>query len=410
MTTLQPTPSPVPAGAASSTGTFGGGGERQTGIDVLRGIVMVLMAVDHVRYFTSADRFNPVDLSQTYTALFFTRWITHFCAPGFVFLAGTGAYLYGTRGRSRGDVARFLATRGIWLVVAELTIMRFAWYFNFDYGFVLLGVIWSLGWSMVALSLLVWLPLPAIAAVGVGLIAGHNLIDDKAVLEGAGSGLASLWAMLHVTRPIQLRSTTGLTLFPLIPMIGVMAAGYAFGSLTTLPRARRDRVLRQVGLGLITAFLVLRLTNAYGDPTPWSGQSTAWYTVLSVLNTEKYPMSLLYLLMTLGPAIALLPVLDRMRGPVGRVLLVFGRVPFFYYTLHLLLIHTVAAVLSWTRYGEVIPWLVRNPGGAELPAGYGYNLVVVWLVTAAVVAILYFPCRWFAGVKARRREAWLSYF
>jgi uncharacterized membrane protein len=380
---------------------------RVRSLDVLRGTVIVLMVIDHVRFFLSSARFNPTDPAQTTVALFFTRWITHFCAPVFMLLAGAGAYLSLGRGRTRGDLSWFLLTRGLWLLVLELTVARFGWQFNLDYGYSSALVFWALGWSMVALAALVWLPLPWIAGFAGVMIAGHNLLD--AVEPAAFGRLGWLWTLLH--RPGTLSPVPGIrfdVVYPLVPWIGVMAAGYVLGHLATRPAVTRDRAYLGLGLGITAGFVLLRLSNLYGDPAPWSSQAEPWRTALSVLNTTKYPPSLLFLMMTLGPAIALLPALDRFRGRLSDALLTIGRVPLFFWLLHVPLIHLIAVGFSLARYGEVVPWLYRNPP-TPLPDGYGYGLPVVYAVTAAVTLTLYPLCRWFAGVKSRRRDAWLSY-
>jgi uncharacterized membrane protein len=393
--TSPPAPSPVVLGAPSA--------ERVRGLDLMRGIVIVLMVIDHVRWFLSSARFDPTDPAQTTVALFFTRWVTHFCAPVFMLLAGAGAYLSLGRGRTRGELSWFLLTRGLWLILLEVTVARFGWQFNFDYGYTGLLVFWALGWSMIALAGLVRLPLPWVAALGVLMIATHNLFDG---IEAAGSWP---WTILHQPGTLMLRPDVAVfVLYPLVPWIGVMAAGYAFGGLATLPSVRRDHIYLRFGVALTAAFVVLRLGNVYGDPSPWTGQETWWRTALSFLNTTKYPASLLFLLMTLGPAIAALPRLERLRGRTADVVLTFGRVPLFFWLLHVPLIHLVAVGLSLARYGEVVPWLYRNPPTAP-PWGYGYGLVVVYAVTIGVVAVLYPVCRWFAAVKRRRKDAWLSY-
>jgi uncharacterized membrane protein len=380
---------------------------RIRGLDILRGLVIVLMVIDHVRYFLSSARFDPTDPVQTTIGLFFTRWVTHFCAPVFMLLAGAGAYLSLGRGRSLRDVSWFLLTRGLWLLVLELTVARFGWQFNLDYGFSSALVFWALGWSMIALAGLVWLPLPWVAAIGLVMVAAHNLFDGMD--PGRLGSFGWLWTILY--QPGDLTVAPGVhffVLYPLIPWIGVMAAGYAFGAVALLPEPRRDRLYVRLGLALVAGFVILRLANVYGDPSPWSAQSAGWRTALAFLNTTKYPASLLFLLMTLGPAIAVLPLLERLRGPVADLLHTLGRVPLFFWLLHVPLIHLIAVAFSLWRYGEVIPWLFRNPP-TELPRGYGYGLAVVYAVSLAVVALLYPVCRWFAGLKRRRREAWLSY-
>jgi uncharacterized membrane protein len=380
---------------------------RVRGLDLMRGVVIVLMVIDHARWFLSSARFDPTDPAQTTVALFFTRWVTHFCAPVFMLLAGAGAYLSLGRGRTRSALSWFLLTRGLWLLLLEVTVARFGWQFNLDYGYTSALVFWALGWSMIALAALVRLPLPWIAGLGLLMIAGHNLLDG--VEAGDGGSLSWLWIILHQPGTLTLGTDVEFfVLYPLVPWIGVMAAGYAFGRLSTLEPVQRDRIYLGLGAALTAGFVLLRLGNWYGDPSPWTSQQTWWRTALSFLGTTKYPASLLFLLMTLGPAIAALPWLERMRGPVAEMLLTIGRVPLFFWLLHVPMIHLVAVGLSLARYGQVVPWLYRNPP-TPLPEGYGYGLAVVYAVTCAVVAVLYPLCRWFAGVKRRRRDPWLSY-
>lgn len=357
---------------------------------------MVIMALDHVRDHFSSAHFDATDLAQTAPALFFTRWITHFCAPVFIFLAGTSAFLSRTRGRTTAELSRFLLTRGIWLVILELTIVRFGWFFDLDYSRFVLQVIWAIGMSMVVLSALVLVPAAAVAALGVALMASHNLLDGvEASRLGTGGWL---WYVLHVPHlPV---------VYPLVPWIGVMAAGYGLGPLLLREPARRRRLLGMLGVGSMTAFVVLRAMNGYGDPKPWSTQTSGTFTVLSFLNVTKYPPSLLFLLMTLGPAIALLPLLERVSGPGARFFVVYGRVPLFYYVLHLYLIHAVAIGAAYLAGHDVRSFFTVF---SFFPTEYGFGLPVVYLVWVAVVATLYPPCRWFAGVKQRRRDAWLSY-
>jgi uncharacterized membrane protein len=380
---------------------------RIDSVDILRGLVMVIMALDHTRDYFSNARFDPLDLAHTNAALYFTRWITHFCAPVFVFLAGTGAYLSLSRGRSRRDLSRFLWSRGLWLVLVEVTAVSFGW--SFDPGFhdIVLQVIWAIGWSMFVLAFLVRLPTAAVGAFGVVMIASHNLLDGIPA-ERFGS-FDWLWDILHVSRwtPIAQAGTHSFTLvYPLIPWVGVMAAGYAFGTVFSLPAERRRRTLLLLGASLTAAFVVLRWTNLYGDPRPWSVQKSGLFTVMSFLSCEKYPPSLLYLLMTLGPSIALLALLDRHAGPATSKICVYGRVPFFYYVLHIPLVHAMSIVVGLFLSGPAIfSWSRTNPP----PADAGFGLPGVYAFWLLAVAILYFPCRWFAGLKARRRDVWLSY-
>jgi uncharacterized membrane protein len=391
---------------------------RLDSVDAVRGVVMVVMALDHVRDFfhSYAKAFDPTDPTKTWTLLFFTRWVTHFCAPTFVFLAGAGAFLATRRGRTKPELARFLLTRGLWLIVLEVTLVRFGWFFNFDYHFVLLQVIWAIGWSMIVLAGLVFLPTRVIAGFGLTMIALHNLLDGVRA-DGFGT-LRWLWVLLHEGNILAPRpGFTWLAAYPLVPWVGVMAAGYAFGELLTLERERRRRILFMLGGAAVVLFVALRALNVYGDPRPWEFQERgAWYTFLSFLNTSKYPPSLLFLLMTLGPSIIAVALFDRGEGARPPLLLrpfvVFGRVPMFYYLLHVPLMHLVAIAFAYAKYGHA-EWLFLNwlsPGQPPLePPGYGYDLLVVYLVWLGVVAALYPLCRWFAGVKRRRRDAWLSY-
>jgi uncharacterized membrane protein len=374
---------------------------RYASIDIIRGAIMVLMAIDHVRVFAGVPAGGPTP------AIFFTRWITHFCAPGFVFLAGTSAFLYGARGRSKGELSRFLITRGAWLVILELTFLRFAWTFNTDVmSYNLAGVIWAIGWCMIILGALVHLPTKVVGGLGVAIIALHNLIPS---IEG-GSWLASV---LYAGGDFRIGGSGPriVVLYVLIPWIGVMAAGYGFGAIMRMDSERRRRLCLRIGLGAVAAFLILRGFNLYGNPWPWGGEPSVMANALAFLNTAKYPASLQFLLMTLGPMIALVPVLEHARGRLAEVLSVFGRVPLFYYILHIPLIHLMALLISLVRQGSVDPWLFTNhplePG--EVPAGYRYSLPLLYLTTAAAVALLYWPCRWFAALKARRRDRWLSY-
>jgi len=389
---------------------------RLNSVDAVRGIVMVIMALDHVRDFfhVYAKTFDPLDPSKTWTGLFFTRWITHFCAPTFVFLAGTGAFLSTRRGKTKKELSWFLLTRGLWLILLELTLVRLGWFFNFDYHFVFVQVIWAIGWGMIVLAGLVFLPTRFIAAFGLALIFLHNALDG---LQAKDFGAWRwLWVVLHETNiTMPQPGFLFLVAYPLVPWVGVMAAGYAFGEILTLERERRRRLLFGIGLTAVALFVALRAINVYGDPLRWATQERGpWFTFLSFLNTQKYPPSLLFLLMTLGPSIIALALFDREREPGAllRPFVTFGRVPLFYYLLHVPLMHVVAVVFAYVKYGRA-EWLFLNwppPNQPQLePEGYGYNLWVVYAVWLGVVAALYPLCRWFATVKARRRDAWLSY-
>lgn len=366
-------------------------------IDLIRGAVMVLMAIDHVRVYSGLPAGGPTP------GIFLTRWITHFCAPAFIFLAGTSAFLYGRRHR---DLSRFLLLRGLWLVLVELTVLRVAWTFNLDFrGYLLAGVIWVIGWCMVLMAGLVRLPVPVVGGLGVAVIALHNAVMPRLLPLLPESARKILYTGF-LERPVG----PLIVLYVIVPWIGVMAAGYGFGRILMLEQARRRRVCYAVGLGAIGLFLLLRGTNLYGDPRPWTagGEMPA---ALAFLNTTKYPASLSFLLMTLGPTIALVPLLQNARGQIAAWVSTFGRAPFFYYVLHIPLIHALALVVSWARQGRVSPWLFANHpmGNPPPPEGYAWSLGLLYLVWAVAIVILYFACRWFAELKARRTEAWLSY-
>ncbi len=374
---------------------------RSSSIDTLRGVVMVLMALDHTRDFFTGGDVDPTDLSKVSAALFLTRFITHYCAPVFVFLAGTAAYMSRANGRSAAQLSRFLFTRGLWLIFVELTIVRFCWLFDLTYHFSVLQVIWAIGWSMVVLAGLVRLRTRTVAIFGGVMVLGHNLLDGIHARALGHWGFA--WSVLHEQQwNYELAPGYRLAIiYPLVPWIGVMALGYALGAVMVLPEDRRKRILLRVGLGAIIAFVLVRLSNLYGDPHPWTTQKSALYTFLSFLNCEKYPPSLCYLLMTLGPALVALVLFEHAKGPVARFFIVFGRVPLFYYVLHLLVIHAVSAGWMRARFGHF-------PAQEEHLA-LGLSLPGVYLVWACVVLALYPLCRWFAGVKSRNKSAWLSY-
>ena len=381
-------------------------------VDVARGVAMVLMAIDHVRVFAGVPPGGPRP------AVFFTRWITNFVAPAFAFLAGTSAYLLGRRLDDRRALSRYLVTRGLILVLLELTVIRVAWTFNFDFGhYLLAGVIWMLGWCMVLLAALIWLPTPAIGAFGVAVIVFHNLMDFLPASVGGAlqeSSLAWLWQILYFGGPIQLGQDgpTLMVLYSIIPWIGVVAAGYAFGAVLTLDTARRNKICVTLGVSAIVLFLLLRGIDVYGDPRHWRATGPVQApTLLRFINTSKYPASLQFLLMTLGPMILLLPLADRARGKIGEIFAVFGRVPMFYYLLHIPVIHLAAVIVSIAREGRVNPWLFANHPTMNPPApeGYMWSLGLLYGVFVIVVALLYFPCRWYARRKATNPAPWMRY-
>jgi uncharacterized membrane protein len=413
-------PSPLPPAAASAPARA-----RLQSIDLVRGAVMVVMVLDHTRDFVHnvAFAFDPTDLTRTTTLLFLTRWITHYCAPTFVFLAGVSAYLQRARGATTAELSRFLLTRGLWLVVLEFTAVRVGTWFNLDYAFLgVMQVIWAIGISMVVLAGLVRLPFTAIAVFGVGMIALHNLLDGIQVQgwQGPGSPVPSaaarLWMILHQGNELfPLFTWPGpvvMLIYPLVPWIGVMAAGYTFGRIYDLDPARRHRLLVRAGGGLVAAFVVIRVTNIYGDPAPWSVQPSALFTVLSFVNTTKYPPSLLYLLMTLGPMMLALAWLEPKRldnGP-ARALITFGRVPMFFYLLQFPMAHGLAIIASLV-VGKNIDYYFTSPPAffTQVPPNAGFGLGVVYACWAVAIVILYFLCRWYAGVKRRHPGSLLRY-
>jgi uncharacterized membrane protein len=378
---------------------------RLESVDLLRGLVMVVMVLDHVRDFFTNDRLNPMDLSATTPGWYLTRWVTHFCAPAFVFLAGTGTFLAATRGKTRPELSWFLLTRGIWLIVLEVTAVRFGLTFNLDYRYVSLGVLWAIGASMIVLAALIYLPMPVVAAFGILVMAGHNLLDPIE-LERFGR-LGWLWTILHQKGHLRPFGADLLVLYPLIPWVGVMATGYAFGSYLLLKTRRRRQMLFVIGVSLIGAFVTLRAINLYGDPAPWSEQKSGLFTAFAFLDCKKYPPSLDFLLMTLGPSILLLGFFDRAEGAFGRTLITLGRVPLFYYLLQWPLVHALALVMALINR-QPYRWLLAGEP-FRTPPGYGYSLPMVYLMWGLSILLLYSACRWFAELKKRRRDPWLSY-
>jgi uncharacterized membrane protein len=379
---------------------------RIESIDVVRGLIMILMALDHTRDFFGNSGLNPTNPATTTFPLFFTRWITHFCAPTFFLLTGTGAWLAGRR-KSTPELSRFLLTRGLWLIFLELVVSRgLGWQFNFDYHVTLLIVLWALGWAMIVLAGLVYFPPSVVTIFGVAMIATHNVFDSIRSMN-------PIWSILHV--PGVILATPNHTVFvayPLIPWIGVTAAGYGLGQIYEWPADRRKALLLRLGLIFSGLFVVLRGMNVYGDPSRLSTQKSAAFTALSFLNTTKYPPSLLFLLMTLGPALLFLRAVDAGTPKWLRPALIFGKVPMFYYLLHIPLIHLLAIAVCYARYGHVY-WMFESPDlgsfPTNLPPGWGYSLPIVYLTWAVVVITLYPLCRWFAGVRRRRNDWWLSY-
>lgn len=398
--------------------------KRVDSIDLLRGIVMVIMMLDHTRDFVhnAALRFeDPTDLSTTNIFLFFTRWITHFCAPVFVFLAGTSVYLQLARGKSKAQLSWFLVTRGLWLIVLELTIVKLGIALNPDYRFLgFLQVIWIIGVSMIVLAALIHLPKIVIAAFGLSMIALHNLTDSIRVTSWRGPETpvpdlrAKLWILLHQAFEgfpiLGFPSPVVFVIYPLIPWLGVMAAGYVFGAIYQFDAQRRRRWLLIIGGAATLLFIIIRAINLYGDPSPWSRQDNFVFTVLSFLNTSKYPPSLLFLLMTLGPAILFLALFEGRseRGRIREFFITFGRVPLFFYVLQWFTAHLLSILLH-AAFGKPVSWLWKSPIDFGPTPGVGFNLAVVYLSWITGIVLLYPLCKWFAGVKQRRRNWWLSY-
>lgn len=384
---------------------------RIDAVDVLRGAVMVLMVLDHTRDYFGNAAINPTNLPQVTPALFLTRWVTHFCAPVFAFLAGTGAYLAGSKNRSRGDLAVFLVTRGLWLIFLELTVVRLGLFFDPVSAPVILTVLWSIGASFVVLAGLVFLPSRIVGAVGVLLIATHGLAGG--FLSDADSSPTLRAASALLLRPGFLPLPGGVNVlvgYALLPWLGIVAAGYGFGEVIQLEPGLRRRVMWIMGVAITAAFVILRALGLYGEPLPWAPQATPILTVLSFINCTKQPPSLLFVMMTLGPAIAALSVIDRVgvRGPITRALVTLGRVPLFYYLLQWYVIHGLAVLAGLAR-GLPIAWMFTPAALGPPPESWPLSLPGVYAAWVVVLAVLYGPCRWFAGVKARHPGGWLSY-
>ncbi len=362
--------------------------KRIDSIDILRGMVMVIMALDHTRDFFTKLQYNPVDLTRASTALFLTRFITHYCAATFVFLAGTGAFLYLSRGKTKADAFKFLVSRGIWLIFLELTVIYVAW----GEGH-FLQVIWAIGVSMIVLGFLIYLPVPVIAAFGLLLIFGHNAFDNVDMSSFSTTG-KTLWMFLHVQGLATMFGTSFFIMYPLVPWVGVMAVGYSFGTLFTIDAAKRKKILLTLGFSAIVLFILLRYFNIYGDASHWSYQGNVHRTILSFINVQKYPPSLDYLLITLGPGMILLALLEGSGNMLTNIFVVFGRVPLFYYILHLYLLHLMA-ILAAVITGQ--------------HKGVNFSLPMVYVMWLTAVFILYFPSKWFMKYKREHKQWWLGY-
>jgi len=381
-------------------------GMRLSSIDILRGLVIILMVLDHTRdyFMTGSFTRNAVDPETSYPALYVTRWITHLCAPSFVFLAGTSAFLKGARDDDTRGLSWFLFSRGLWLIILEVTVVNFGW--NFGLTGPLMQVIWAIGMSMVVLAGLVWLGPRAVLAIGIAIVAGHNLLDPVDQMNIGQWQLA--WNFVHEDAFVQAGGVPMFIAYPALPWLGIMCLGYGLGFLFLKLPGERIRTLIFLGLTFLVAFAVLRFLNGYGDPTPWRVFEDPARTVMSFFNVEKYPPSLMFTLATLGISFLLLAAFERLRGPVAEFFLTYGRVPLFVYVLHIYLIHAlqlaVGAALGFPASAFIL--VFEDPAKQ---ARWGFDLPVVWLVWLVVIALLFLPARWFGRVKRTRRDWWLSY-
>jgi uncharacterized membrane protein len=372
------------------------------------------MALDHVRDFfhDGAMTVNPLDLTSTTPLLFFTRWITHFCAPTFVFLSGTSAFLAGQR-KTKKQLSSFLIKRGIWLVFIEVVVMSLLFTFNPLYNVILLQVIWVIGWSMIFLGLLVRTSIKLIAVIGFILVFGHNIFDYLSLPDkGAGSILLRLFFTAFGTVIPYAPSRIILDLYAILPWTGVLFLGYCFGQLyqQSISAVKRRKIILTIGFGVIIFFIILRYINQYGDPAHWSVQPRgAFYTLLSFLNTSKYPPSLCYLSMTIGPALVILSLVEIVQNKASIVFSMYGRVPFFYYILHFFLIHVICVILFFATGHTAKDIVDVNSPFLFRPQHFGFNLTIVYLLWATVIIVLYKPCKWFDEYRRTHTKWWLSY-
>ncbi len=381
---------------------------RITSIDILRGLVMIIMALDHTRDFfhVTAMTDDPLNLATTTVPLYFTRWVTHFCAPVFVFLSGTSAYL-ASKNKTPGNAGLFLIKRGIWLVFIEVAVITLGFTFNPFYNFIILQVIWAIGWSMVLLGLLIQFPFYTVLITGLLLFFGHNIFDHITLPEKgmAGNLMKILFTSRGTILPVSDSRFIGV-FYAILPWTGAMVTGYCAGYWyrKEFSSVKRKQLLITTGISLIVLFIILRFFNLYGDPVPWDKKN-----ILSFLNTNKYPPSLLYLSMTLGPALLALAFLENVHTRWSAIISVYGRVPFFYYVLHFYIIHSICVIVFFTA-GHSVKEIV-DPGSIFLfrPQTFGYGLWVVYAIWIGVVALLYLPCRWFNKYKLTNSQWWLKY-
>jgi uncharacterized membrane protein len=384
---------------------------RIESIDILRGLIMLIMALDHTRDFFHSHSPNATDLATTTPTLFFTRWITHFCAALFVLLSGVSANLAGSR-RTKKQLSAFLIKRGLWLIAVEFVLITFAFTLDPLYHMLIFQVIWAIGVSMVIMGLLIWLPLPAIAVIGGLLFFGHDILDFIKLPAAGESGL--LWKTLFTASAsvYQADKTHALfLLYAVLPWTGVMIAGYVMGEIyrSGFDAARRKKILFTSGIILVALFIVLRGFNIYGDPAPWAIQKTTALSIISFFNVSKYPPSLMYLCMTIGPGLLLLSTIEKADNRLTRTLIVYGNVPFFYYVLHFYLLRIFNIILFFMQ-----GYTTKNiaPPGQQFnfrPAEFGVNLFGVYMVWLLVIVTLYLPCRWYSNYKKTHHQWWLSY-
>jgi uncharacterized membrane protein len=387
---------------------------RIASIDFLRGLVMIIMALDHVRmYFALGTWYaEPTNLATTTPLLFFTRWITHFCAPVFVFLAGTSAFLYGMKKSNVREIAWFLFTRGLWLILVEVVIVNFAWTFDITYSFIILQVIWAIGLSMVTLSVLVFLPSWLIFAIGMILVFGHNLLDS--IIVQGSSVQDVIWHILHQPGTIIIDSTRFINVvYPVLPWIGLMALGYVFGNFykQDFPIEHRRPWLFAIGVSATLLFIILRGFNLYGEPREWVMLNTPVFRLMSFLNTTKYPPSLHFLLMTMGPALILLAAIEPLENRLAKPVIIFGRVPFFFYIVHLYLIHGLATLFLLYQGRDGSEYVLSSAGiRSGTLSSFGMSLEAVYVMWVLVVILLYPICRGYQKYRQNHPSRWwLSY-
>jgi uncharacterized membrane protein len=382
---------------------------RINSIDLLRGIVMIIMALDHTRDFfhTQAALSDPLNLQTTTPLLFATRWITHLCAPTFVFLSGTSAYLQSLR-KSKKELSWFLFTRGLWLILVDIVVMTLGITFDMGYHVIILQTIWSIGISMVVLSGVIWLPFPLIISLGLLIVLGHNALD---FYEGSAKNFSIPYSLLHVQSMHPVGDKMLIIYYPFLPWAGTMILGYCFGKYYLADVMNRNKRSILLGVGLLLFFIALRWTNVYGDPLEWKTQPNALYTFFSFISTQKYPPSLLYLCVTIGPSLIILGLLGDVRNRFADVITVYGRVPLFYYVLHFYVLHFMLMIYYLT-HGHSFDEGAKGVDGVPFKfyqPGEGFGLAGVYVIWLMVVVLLYPLCKWFAAYKRGQPKWWLSY-